>query len=395
MPVFQQLYPMFLSLFRLSSSLLALYSPITEPSHPFQVPAVGIPVKQAWDQPTMTAARAVMDQLKTIPWSNMKESIAVMTQISDPTADHLVSSIAKRGISVSRFDTSEFPFHLTLEAHLSEDTWTGRISSAQEVLRLERIKSIWYRRPSHYQINEQLPDPYRHYADGEASKGFGGVVRSLECLWVSHPDALRAASYKPVQLQQARRLGMRIPRTLITNDPEAVRRFYADCQGKMICKTLNNGFIAIGGNDYHAIYTSIVTPAWLEYADNVRHTAHLFQEQIPKELELRVTVIGSKVFTVAIFSQESERTRIDWRRYYPDLRYGIYTLPEVVSQQCLALVRHFRLVYGTIDLILTPNNDYVCLELNPGGQYLWLEQQTGLPMTEALIDLLIAGKEDG
>jgi glutathione synthase/RimK-type ligase-like ATP-grasp enzyme len=323
-----------------------------------------------------------------------KTTIAVLTQAHDSTADHLVSLIAKRGISVSRFDTSEFPFRLTLEAHCaSEMGWSGQIHNVQDTLCLQEIKSIWYRRPTHYSLNEQLPDPYRHFADGEASKGFGGILRSLDCLWISHPDMLRAASYKPVQLQCARTLGWKIPRTLITNDPAAFLQFYETCQGKVICKTLNNGFIAVGGDAYHAIYTSVVPPELLHYAENIRHTAHLFQELIPKKIELRVTVMGTTVFAVAIFSQASERTRIDWRKYYPDLRYGIYALPETITQQCLALVRHFHLVYGTIDLILTPGGEYVFLELNPGGQYLWLEQQTGLPMTDTLIDLLIAGKD--
>jgi ATP-grasp ribosomal peptide maturase len=344
----------------------------------------------------MMVGKAAMDQLRMILWSSFMDTIAVMTQVNDPTADHLVRSIAKRGISVSRFDTGDFPSHLTLQAHLSnaETAWTGQISSKQEVLHLEAIKSIWYRRPTHYTLHEQLPDPYRYFADGEATKGFGGVLRSLECLWVSHPDALRAASYKPRQLQYARELGLRIPRTLITNDPSAFLQFYETCQGKIISKTLNNGFIAVGGDAYHAIYTSVVSPALLQHADNVRLTAHLFQEQVEKELELRVTVIGSMVFAVAIFSQHSERTRIDWRKHYPDLRYSVYALPEAISQQCLALVRHFRLVYGTIDLILTPEGECVFLELNPGGQYLWLEQETGLPLTEALIDVLVAGKEE-
>ena len=127
--------------------------------------------------------------------------------------------------------------------------------------------------------------------------------------------------------------------------------------------------------------------------DRVRLTANLFQERVKKNVELRITIIGSVVFPVMIYSLRSERTRDDWRAHYPDITYGEhYTLPPQVEQACLNLVERLGLNYGAIDMIVTPEGEHVFLEINPVGQYLWLEKEIpSLPLTDTLIDLLVRG----
>jgi glutathione synthase/RimK-type ligase-like ATP-grasp enzyme len=126
--------------------------------------------------------------------------------------------------------------------------------------------------------------------------------------------------------------------------------------------------------------------------DGVRACAHLFQERIPKALDLRVVVIGRQVFTVGIHSH-SEESALDWRLAYGDLTYSIEKLPKEIEDKILQLVRQFGLQFSSIDLILTPEGEYVFLELNPNGQFYWLEPPTGLPMAEAMADLLCFPKE--
>jgi glutathione synthase/RimK-type ligase-like ATP-grasp enzyme len=119
----------------------------------------------------------------------------------------------------------------------------------------------------------------------------------------------------------------------------------------------------------------------------------LFQAYVPKRSELRVTVVGERVFAAEIGSQATHHTRHDWRRY--DMAHTPHTphaLPEPVARAAVALVRALGLVYGAIDLVLTPDGDYVFLEINPNGQYLWIEHLTGLPITAAIADHLIGAE---
>jgi glutathione synthase/RimK-type ligase-like ATP-grasp enzyme len=135
------------------------------------------------------------------------------------------------------------------------------------------------------------------------------------------------------------------------------------------------------------LHTSKVEAEHLEHLEEVRVCAHLFQEMIPKAMDLRVVVVGRQVFAVGIHSHSSE-SALDWRRAYGDLTYSTEQLPSQVEQQLLQLVCQFGLQYSSADFILTPDGEYIFVELNPNGQFYWLEPPTGLPMAEALADLL-------
>lgn len=136
------------------------------------------------------------------------------------------------------------------------------------------------------------------------------------------------------------------------------------------------------------IYTSRITAEDLHAQSQIQQTACLFQARVPKKIELRITIIGDQAFAAEIYSQQSERTAIDWRRSYPDLSYGVHQLPTEIQEKCLLLMRRFGLAFGAIDMILTPDDRYVFLELNPNGQWGWIEHATGLPLCATLVDLL-------
>jgi glutathione synthase/RimK-type ligase-like ATP-grasp enzyme len=120
-----------------------------------------------------------------------------------------------------------------------------------------------------------------------------------------------------------------------------------------------------------------------------------FQEYVPKEFEFRVIVVGCRVFAIEIHSQQSEKTKHDWRHYdFDKVAHRVHELPDGVRNQCLALVKALNIRFGAIDMIVTPNHEYVFLEINPTGQYQWLEALTGLPITESIVDLLINGPRE-
>ena len=137
-------------------------------------------------------------------------------------------------------------------------------------------------------------------------------------------------------------------------------------------------------------YTEPVRPRDLVHVEDLRLCPLIVQQYVPKRLELRVTVVGDEVFAAAIHSQASNHTRLDWRRY-DDARTPIapFELPADVAERCRALVRELGLCYGAIDLVLTPDDRFVFLEINPNGQYLWIELATGLPISAAVADLLL------
>ncbi len=164
----------------------------------------------------------------------------------------------------------------------------------------------------------------------------------------------------------AQALGLRVPRTLLTNAPDAVRAFAGECNGKIIVKAVAKGVIdpenlyELGQERF--MYTSQVLPEHLQDLDRSTDLCPSLPELLPKAMDLRVVVIGRQVFTIGIHAH-SEQAAIDWRRSYHDLSYSVEQLPDEIEQKMLQLVRRFDLQYSSADFILTPAGKYYFLSL--------------------------------
>jgi len=322
-----------------------------------------------------------------------KKTVLVLTQQLDFHADLVIHELNRRGVNLVRFDTSDFPQRSTLIARSRSGSWDGAITLQDRSIHFDQLSSIWYRRPTPFELDPTLTPAGQQFASAEARMAIGGLLRSIDCLWVNHPEKMVTADYKPFQLKVAGDCGLEIPASLITNDPDAVIGFFEHCHGQMIYKTLSGGMIVSESGDVVSIYTSRVTlDDLLNESQHVRHTACLFQELVPKKLELRITVIGNHVFPAEIYFQHAEQAAVDWRAAYQDLRYEIHQLPEDIHKKCLTLVQKLGLSFAAIDMIVTPDGRYVFLELNSNGQWGWIQNATGLPICETLVDMLVGNE---
>jgi len=170
-------------------------------------------------------------------------------------------------------------------------------------------------------------------------------------------------------------VGFMIPNTLMSNNPQEIRDFYSENNGNLIYKSFDAGGWVQKNESVTVLKTSRVFENHLINTKTLQSCPGIFQELIHKEYEIRATIIGGKVFSGAIYSQ-SEGETIDWRY---DYKYGhtdirSIELPEKIVEKCLALCKRLGLVFACIDLILTKTGDYVFLEVNQAGQFLWKEE---------------------
>ena len=136
-------------------------------------------------------------------------------------------------------------------------------------------------------------------------------------------------------------------------------------------------------------FTQPVTTRDVGYARRLRFSPVLFQRNIAKRFELRITVVEDEVLAAEIHSQATYRTQLDWRHYdWDHTPYRIHALPDDIRDKCLELTRRLGLRFGAIDMIVTPDGNYVFLEINPSGQWRWIEDQCGLPISDALCHAL-------
>lgn len=218
-----------------------------------------------------------------------------------------------------------------------------------------------------------------------------GTIVSLNAFHLDPVPTIRLAENKQLQLQVARSLGLDTPRTLISNNPEAVRKFARECESGMITKMLSSFAIYEEGKE-KVVFTTPVRPEDIENLDGLRFCPMTFQEKIPKALELRTTIVGKRVFTASIDSQSRDRARDDWRRQGIALinSWECYNLPQDVEAKLLQLMDRLGLTYGAIDFIVTPDGRHVFLEVNPVGEFFWLEKCPGLPISRAIADVLLS-----
>lgn len=324
---------------------------------------------------------------------NADGRILIITQELDPHADIMVGVLAKRGIRPVRFHTRDFPSQAAISFSAGSDEGLRVcLRSGGETVAGEEVKSVWYRRPDKCRIDGELSDTERRIAEAESEETLRGLYRGLDGLWVNRVDRNRFAGSKVVQLRKARELGLRVPDTMITNDPERLVAFYHAHDGDIVVKMQKTAFWAPEAG--LGLYTSKVDLQKLDHASLIQRCPCVFQENIRKDVELRVTVIGRRVFTAALRSQEVAAAHIDVRRATMTVPHEVYSLPREIERKVLSLMGAFGLQYGAIDMIVTPEGEHVFLELNANGQFGWIAERTGLPLYDALADLLMSGKEE-
>jgi glutathione synthase/RimK-type ligase-like ATP-grasp enzyme len=316
-------------------------------------------------------------------------AVLILSDPRDAPAKVVQAGLSRYGISAVIFDPATFPSEAQLTARYCDGQWSTQIVGDGYELSLGDVISVWLRRPGMFRVNPNLTSGARRFAIQEAQIAIGGLLQTLDCLWVNRLERAVVAECKPLQLKYATAVGFEVPRSLITNDPDAAIAFFEECDGNVVYKPLSTSYLQTepGGSALN-IYTSIVEREHLELAGAISATACLFQEHVAKKTELRITLIGDEVFPVQIDSQHAPKSSVDWRRGYEHLRYRIYPLPRSVRSRCLELNKCLGLVFSTMDFIITPDDDLIFLEVNPSGEWAWLEVETGLPMTEAMTDLL-------
>jgi ATP-grasp ribosomal peptide maturase len=305
--------------------------------------------------------------------------VLVVTSLYDPTADVVIRELHDRGVPVVRLDSGDFPASLSVEAEITQHGIQGRLLTPTRIADLTAVRSLYYRRPTGFTF-PHLPEQDARFAVTQARYGLGGVLASLPgCLYVNHPHRIGDAEYKPSGLVAAGQAGFDVPATLITSSPDAARAFVKR-QHSVIYKPLSNPAYHVDG------VSSVVRIAEVgaeDIDDHVAGTAHLFQERIPKEADVRVTVIGTRVFCVRIDSD-----LLDWRTDYGRLEYTPVEPPPRTTAALFRYLDHFGLVFGAFDFCVGEDGRWWFLECNPSGQWYWLEPETGMPMLEAMADLL-------
>jgi hypothetical protein len=316
--------------------------------------------------------------------------ILVLTQSGDPAATIVIDKLRRRGGDVTVFDPARFPVSARFTVSITPSNGLAYgISFDNVTIDLASVDAVWVRRPGDPVADERIIDQdARRFVQNESKRFLDDIWNSINCLWVpARLTEISRADLRLSQLRVAQAIGLETPQTLATNDPDALLDFYQMHDGDVVSKLVEQEL------DYTRFmrYTDMVSASDLVSAVTLRHAPALLQRYVPKRVEIRVTVVGDRTYAAEIDSQGSHRARHDWRRYdYDRTPYSQHHLPQEIGAACVQLTEQLGLTFGAIDMILTPDGRYVFLELNPTGQWDWIEGLTGLPISDGLCELLMS-----
>jgi glutathione synthase/RimK-type ligase-like ATP-grasp enzyme len=306
-------------------------------------------------------------------------SILIVSTVADVATDAVVAALRAMGVNHTRVNTEDLPFDRSLTVDLSSDDdaqllFDGRAATSG---------AIWYRRVRSPSRPIEMDEGIYDFCLRESRATLLGGLIGQNARWMSRPENIWRAEFKPYQLQQARSLGLRIPKTLVSNDPDAIRKA-AQAFGPLVVKPARSGHFR-SGNEEFAIFTSLLSDDHLAQLDDARWSPSIYQEHIPKRFDLRVTYVGGHLYSAAIHSQTDHAAEIDWRRTEnPNLPHSPIEIDPTIARKLQELMKTLELEFGCIDLVLTPEGEYVFLEVNPSGQWLWIDDQLGLGISNGV-----------
>lgn len=327
-------------------------------------------------------------------------TVLVVTWSGDsPAVTSVCAELEARGERAFRFDTDLYPSPTRIAFELDAHGTRIRFVSTSGEVDARDVRAVWLRRS---RIGERLsPDlapSVRRACIRESRAVLHGCLAELDAFHVDREAAVLRASHKPLQLRWAREAGFDVPHTLLTSDGAEARRFSREPPRALVAKPLTH-FRIDEDEGARVVLTARVEPRDLDDDAALAVCPAMLQEEVVKALELRVIVVGGEVFAAAIDSGTHAHTAVahtavDWRAGARDLAdsWLAHELPRDVAARALALVRRFELHYGALDMILTPDGRYVFLEINPQGEFSWLEE-TGprFPISRSIAALLASG----
>jgi hypothetical protein len=305
----------------------------------------------------------------------------------------VAGALRDRGAEPVVLDSAAFPSGMPVTLAYGRAGFCGRWADDHDIDEPHDISAVWQGVAVGTTLPTMAPG-LRETCVAASELTVVGLLESLQVFQLDPYGNKARADNKPHQLRIAQRVGLEIPETIISNDPEAVRTF-ARRFPSLITKMLVQPAVTGPAIDDEAsvVFTTAMTAADLEQLDGLDLCPMIFQEQIENLLDVRVTIVGKRVFAAALDAAARGGSPLDWRRQSYALdrvpAWAAYELPGGLADRLLRLLDHFGLNYGAVDLIVRPDGRHVFLELNASGSFAFLGVNHAGPIAAAIAEVLV------
>ena len=323
--------------------------------------------------------------------------ILIITNKDDVTVDFIVRELQARDIQYYRLNTEDIPDKIHVNFDLNQNSYhlVDKIKNVK--LNLLNFSSVYYRRPllSDFDYIDEVSLQELNYLRNEITYILEGIYKVLRNkYWLNDVYSIREAENKIYQLQMAQEVGFRIPISLISNESEQVYNQIRKNNNDCIIKPIKSGNMKDAKHP-KVVFTTKLSDEQIENNERIESFPIFIQENINKQFDLRITVIGNNVYTAQIHSQLDKDSEVDWRKGQQILEHSNHELPNEIVGMCIELTKKMKLNYSAIDMILDKRGNYIFLEINPNGQWAWIEKRLDFPLSKRIVDMLLwEGKSD-
>ncbi len=315
-------------------------------------------------------------------------NILVLTNKGDITSDFIIQNLSRLGVPFYRLNTDEIGNSIQLSFDINKKEYLIYDSARKITVDLLKIKSVYFRRPEIKVFAKGITSGEENFIKSELSFSLEGIYKILSgAFWVNTVTAIRNAENKLYQLILAKEIGLSTPNTLLSNHPQNALDFYAENHNSCIIKPIKSGLVS-GTSEEGVIFTSQVQLDE-KNIERIATCPTYLQNLVQKTADLRVTLVGNKLFSAMIHSQDEVESSVDWRKAGHPLKHSIHELPKDVSAKCFKLAKKLNLNFAAIDFILDKEGNYIFLEINPNGQWAWIERQLNLKISNEITNLLV------
>ncbi|MDD3503425.1 MAG: ATP-grasp domain-containing protein [Eubacteriales bacterium] len=310
-----------------------------------------------------------------------KVEILIISDTMDFSTDYICLELQRRGVSYLRINRDKFK-NYKIVFDIGSLTLNITINSKKYIIDNSSLKAVYYRAPIY------LHDTYKPNLSFEKQlyrSQWTAFLRNLVLFenvrWINNPIDTFRAENKMLQLKYARKIGMECPHTQLLNSIEDIK---LDKNTNYIMKSLDTLLLRQGDKEAF-VYSTVITSEELIKSEFAVAPV-VIQEYLYPKIDLRVTVIGEKVFAVKIIKNGTGIAG-DWRKEKENVDFIEVDLPEDIKKKCIRVVNELGLSFGGIDLI--KHNDILYfIEVNPTGEWAWLVNKSGLKIDKAICDYL-------
>lgn len=306
------------------------------------------------------------------------KSVWIISPTKDPHAQIVMLALKSLSIPTCLIDVAEFPIELETQHRIESKHSCIRFGKSKALHSSADCGVVWMRRPQELTLDPRIHEDDRQFAKSEAESALRGVLHGMEFRGVPFVNPILGrtlARSRGLQLEIARTSGLKIPRTLISNDPVAVREFIGTELSAYIYKPSSPSFWpGLNGEGYRCL-TTPVSANDLKDDLAIRGAPGCYQELVQKIFDVRAIYFDGHLVCGALRSRYFKPLESDWRAHDPaSVDCWPVTPPASVVDGCQRFAKKCGLVFGCFDFVVDADGEWYFLEVNESGQFLFLEK---------------------